>query len=270
MIYPENVNAGENIMASWGDAVRSTTVPRFGSLQDATSFMSGPHKPLDPIGFMVVVNEVVYLWSGSEFNPVGGDKALADHTHNYAPSNHDHVHNHNSAYAAKNHEHTQANLLPTPTRVYDRRTTIKGSDGNGGTWYTISIDGNNTGKVGGVPLTQDGKKAAAVFAQITIIGPVKSGYVKLRPKGGTWDEVSYLNFQESIYRTVRAPVMTSLGDHYNGWYVDYIENNSQNVLSNMVICPMNSNFDAEYGCQIGGSSGDALGGFVMDVLGIIF
>jgi hypothetical protein len=83
-IYPENVTAGENIMASWGDKVRSTVVPRFGSVGEANSYMNGPDKPADQTGFMAVIGTVPHVWNGQAFVKVANDKADGNHGHTAA------------------------------------------------------------------------------------------------------------------------------------------------------------------------------------------
>ena len=80
-IYPENVNAGENILASWGDAVRSTVVPRFDSASTANSFMAGPHKPADPTNFLVMIGRDAFRWNGSAFKQIGHESKIVTSYH---------------------------------------------------------------------------------------------------------------------------------------------------------------------------------------------
>jgi len=193
-IYPENVTPGENIMGSWGDKVRSTVVPRFGSMKAANDFMAGGDSPLDPEGFMVVIGTgAPYVWNGSAFNQVGNDKALSGHDHSGVYALEDH--NHDTAYAAKGHTHGYASSGHSHAGLVKVVTPYRMPEKGGS---TLSIK-NNTTYPFDLPATVNGATVAGAtgaFTQIAIAGPITPGFLEVKKKGNSENDSSAVNFNE--------------------------------------------------------------------------
>ena len=195
-----------------------------------------------------------------------------DHDKEYSKLNHDHD---LTGYAPTDHFHINA-MLCTPTRIYDsRESKYKPDTTLPNTTYDIDVPDT----IGGVKLTQTDsfgnvKKAKALYMNLVAVTAESNGHIQVAAKGGSFNEVSFVNFEPAAITVISEPIRDLNGDvylwQYGGLYADVTVPISH-AIANMVICPVNqTNWDISYRVVNAGHTGKILAGIVVDVLGVAF
>ena len=195
-----------------------------------------------------------------------------DHDKEYSKLNHEHD---LTDYAPTDHFHVNA-MLCTPTRIYDSRLDKYKPDTTlAQTTYDIAVPDN----IGGVAMTQTDsfgnvKKAKALYMNVVVVNAQANGHIKVAAKGGSFTEVSFVNFEPMTQSVTSAAIRDLNGDvyawQYGGLYADVTVPISH-AIANMVICPVNqTNWDISYKIVNAQHTGKIVEGIVVDVLGVAF
>lgn len=195
-----------------------------------------------------------------------------DHDKDYSKLDHEHD---LDGYAPTDHFHVTAQLC-TPTRIYDsRESKYKPDTTLANTTYDVDVPDT----IGGVSLTQtdsfgNERKAKALYMNAVVIGAQAAGYLQVTQKGGSFTQVSFVNFGPEVVSVTSAAIRNVNGEvyagAYGGLYADVVVPLS-NAIANMVICPVNqTNWDISYKLVNANHTGKIVTGVVFDVLGIAF
>lgn len=195
-----------------------------------------------------------------------------DHDKEYSRLEHEHD---LTDYAPTDHFHVTAQLC-TPTRIYDsREAKYKPDTTMANTTYDVDVPDT----IGGVKLTQTDsfgnvKKAKALYMNAVVVSAKANGHLQVSAKGGSFTEVSFVNFDLHNYQVTSAPIRNVNGEvylqEYGGLYADTVVA-GQHAVANMVIVPVNqSNWDISYKLINPAHTGKIVEGVVFDVLGVAF
>ena len=213
--------------------------------------------------------EVDKVNSALDTHKAAGNK---DHDGDYSQLDHDHD---LSGYAPTDHFHITATLC-TPTRIYDsRESKYKPDTTLANTTYDVAVPDT----VGGVALEQTDsfgnvKKAKALYVNAVVVGAKAIGHLQVTSKGGSFNEVSFVNFDPQYVDVTSQPIRNFNNEVYlwefGGLYAD-ITVPVNHAVANMVVCPVNqTNFDISYRLVNVGHKNAIVDGVVFDVLGIAF
>ena len=195
-----------------------------------------------------------------------------DHDKEYSKLNHEHD---MDGYAPTDHFHVTAQLC-TPTRIYDsRESKYKPDTTLANTTYDVDVPDS----IGGVSMTQTDsfgnvKKAKALYMNAVVVSAKVHGHLQVSAKGGSFTEVSFVNFDAHYPEVTSKAIRNVNGEvylqEYGGLYADTVLM-GPHAIANMVICPVNqSNWDISYKLISAGHTGKVVEGVVFDVLGIAF